>query len=73
VDFFAFKSGLRALIAVAGVPFIYGNLSATLGKTSLKTAMVYARRLFLHYLETFAPGRDIAMPGRDVKAREYSW
>ena len=40
VELFALKSGMRALIAVAGVPVIYGNLSAVLGKTSLKDAML---------------------------------
>lgn len=39
VDLFALKSGLRALVAVGGVPVIYGNLVATLGKTKLKDAM----------------------------------
>ena len=40
VDLFALKNGVRLLIAVIGVPVIYGNLTATLGKTSLKTAML---------------------------------
>jgi hypothetical protein len=39
VDFFALKSGLRALVAVVGVPVIYGNLSAVLGKKPLWQAM----------------------------------
>jgi hypothetical protein len=40
VDLFALRSGLRALVAVAGVPVIYGNLVATLGKMRLRQAMV---------------------------------
>ncbi len=40
VELFALANGWRALVAVLGVPVIYGNLVATLGKTSLKEAMI---------------------------------
>ena len=40
VEFFALRSGMRTLVALLGVPVIYGNLSAVLGKTSLKMAML---------------------------------
>jgi hypothetical protein len=40
VEFFILKSGLRALVAVLGVPVIYGYLGAVLGKTSLKESML---------------------------------
>ena len=57
VDLFSLKSGLRALVAVLGVPVIYGNLSATLGKTSLKTAML---NIFAGALATVGAGYIIA-------------
>ena len=44
---------MRALIAVAGVPVIYGNLSAVLGKTSIKDAMF---SLFAGALATMGAG-----------------
>jgi len=53
VDLFALKSGLRSLIAVLGVPVIYGNLSAVLGKTTLKTAML---NIFAGALATMGAG-----------------
>jgi hypothetical protein len=40
VELFALGSGMRALVAVLGVPVIYGNLVAVLGKTGLKEAMI---------------------------------
>ncbi len=40
VELFALGNGMRALVAVLGVPVIYGNLVAVLGKTSLKEAMI---------------------------------
>jgi hypothetical protein len=40
VELFAFGSGMRTLVAVLGVPVIYGNLGAVLGKTSLKDSMI---------------------------------
>ena len=40
VDLFGLRSGLRALVAVLGVPVIYGNLGAVLGRTSLKDSML---------------------------------
>lgn len=39
VELFAFGSGMRVLVAALGVPVIYGNLAAVLGKTSLKDSM----------------------------------
>lgn len=39
VELFALRAGLRALIAMLGVPIIYGNLAAVLGRTSLYKAM----------------------------------
>lgn len=39
VELFALRAGLRALVAMLGVPVIYGNLTAVLGKTSLFKAM----------------------------------
>lgn len=40
VEYFALNDGWRALIAVLGVPVIYGNLGAVLGKIGLKDSMV---------------------------------
>jgi hypothetical protein len=40
VEFFKLQSGLRALVAVLGVPVIYGYLGAVLGKISLKESML---------------------------------
>ena len=40
VELFGFGSGMRALVATLGVPVIYGNLGAVLGKTSLKDSML---------------------------------
>ena len=53
VEFFALKDGWRALIAVLGVPVIYGNLGAVLGKTSLKDSMV---NIFTSALATMGAG-----------------
>jgi hypothetical protein len=53
VDLFALKTGLRSLIAVLGVPVIYGNLSAVLGKTNLKSAML---NIFAGALATMGAG-----------------
>jgi len=53
VDLFALKSGLRSLIAVLGVPVIYGNLSSVLGKTSLKDSML---NIFAGALATMGAG-----------------
>lgn len=39
IEWFGLHSGWRALIAVAGVPVIYGNLGRVLGKTTLAEAM----------------------------------
>ncbi len=39
VELFAFGGGMRALVAVLGVPVIYGNLGAVLAKTSLEDSM----------------------------------
>ena len=57
VDLFALKSGLRSLIAVLGVPVIYGNLSAVIGKTKTKTAML---NIFTGALCTMGAGFIIA-------------
>jgi len=57
VDLFALKNGFRALIAVLGVPVIYGNLSAALAKTSLKEAML---NIFTSALATMGAGFIIA-------------
>ena len=40
IELFGMHSGWRALIAVLGVPVIYGNLGRVLGKQSLTKAMV---------------------------------
>lgn len=40
VDLFLLKSGMRAAIAVAGLPVIYGGLASVLGKTGLMRAMM---------------------------------
>lgn len=53
VEFFALTDGWRALIAVLGVPVIYGNLGAVLGKTSLKDSMV---NIFTGALTTMGAG-----------------
>ena len=53
VDLFALRSGWRSLIAVLGVPVIYGNLTVVLGKTKLKTAMV---NIFISALCTMGAG-----------------
>ncbi len=53
VEFFALKAGMRALIAVLGVPVIYGNLGAVLGKTSLKESMI---NIFSGALTTMGAG-----------------
>lgn len=57
VELFALKSGMRALVAVAGVPIIYGNLGAVLGKTSLKDSML---NIFTCALATMGAGFIIA-------------
>ena len=57
VEFFALASGLRALIAVLGVPIIYGNLGAVLGKTSMKESML---NIFNSALTTMGVGFIIA-------------
>jgi len=57
VDFFTLASGMRALVAVVGVPVIYGNLGAVLGKTDLKKAMA---PLFIGGLSTMGAAFIIA-------------
>jgi hypothetical protein len=57
VEFFALKSGMRALIALIGVPVIYGNLGAVLGKTGLKQSML---NIFTGALMTMGAGFIIA-------------
>lgn len=39
IEWFGLHSGWRALIAILGVPVIYGNLGRVLGKTTLAKAM----------------------------------
>lgn len=39
IEWFGLHSGWRALIAILGVPVIYGNLGRVLGKTTLRKAM----------------------------------
>jgi hypothetical protein len=53
VELFAFGSGMRALVAVLGVPVIYGNLVVVLGKTGLKESMM---NLFSGALMTMGAG-----------------
>jgi hypothetical protein len=53
VEFFALNDGWRALVAVLGVPVIYGNLGAVLGKISLKDSMV---NIFSSALTTMGAG-----------------
>ena len=53
VELFAFGSGMRALVAVLGVPVIYGNLVVVLGKTGLKDSMM---NLFSGALMTMEAG-----------------
>lgn len=57
VEFFALNDGWRALIAVLGVPVIYGNLGAVLGKISLRNSMV---NIFSGALTTMGAGFIIA-------------
>jgi hypothetical protein len=57
VDFYALNTGLRALVAVCGVPVIYGNLAAVLGRQQLKDAMA---GLFSGALATMGAGYIIA-------------
>lgn len=57
VELFALKSGWRASIAVLGVPVIYGNLGAVLGRTSLKESML---NIFTGALATLGAGFIIA-------------
>ncbi len=53
VELFMFGSGMRALVAVLGVPIIYGNLGAVLGKTNLRTSM---SNIFFGTLMVMGPG-----------------
>lgn len=53
VDLFALGIGMRALVAVLGVPVIYGNLGAVLGKTTLKASM---QNIFSGALSTMGAG-----------------
>jgi uncharacterized membrane protein (Fun14 family) len=57
VEFFALKSVMRALIALIGVPIIYGNLGAVLGRISLKQSML---NIFTGALMTMGAGFIIA-------------
>jgi hypothetical protein len=57
VEFFALHDGWRALIAVLGVPVIYGNLGAVLGKIRLTDSMM---NIFTSALTTMGAGFIIA-------------
>jgi hypothetical protein len=57
VEFFALTGGWRALIALLGVPVIYGNLTAVLGKMKLREAML---NIFSNALATMGAGFIIA-------------
>jgi hypothetical protein len=53
VEFFKLNDGWRAFIAVLGVPVIYGNLGAVLGKISLQDSMM---NIFTGALTTMGAG-----------------
>lgn len=57
VELFALGMGMRALIATLGVPVIYGNLGAVLGKQSLKNSLL---NIFTGALTTMGAGFIIA-------------
>ncbi len=57
VELFALGGGMRALVAVLGVPVIYGNLVVVLGKTSLREAMI---GIFSSALTTMGAGFILA-------------
>jgi hypothetical protein len=57
VECFGLSAGWRALVAVLGVPVIYGNLGRVLGKTSLTAAMV---NIFTGALATLGAGFILA-------------
>ena len=57
VDWFGLHAGWRALIAVLGVPVIYGNLGRVLGKQTLSQAML---GIFTGALTTMGAGFILA-------------
>jgi hypothetical protein len=57
VDWFVLHSGWRALVAVLGVPVIYGNLGRVLGKQTLAQAMA---GIFTGALATMGAGFILA-------------
>jgi hypothetical protein len=57
VDWFGLHAGWRALIAVLGVPVIYGNLGRVLGKQNLNQAML---GIFTGALTTMGAGFILA-------------
>ncbi|NTV53473.1 MAG: hypothetical protein HGA76_10745 [Candidatus Firestonebacteria bacterium] len=57
VDWFGLQAGWRALIAVLGVPVIYGNLGMVLGKQTLVQAM---ETIFTGALTTMGAGFILA-------------
>jgi hypothetical protein len=57
VDWFGLHSGWRALVAVVGVPVIYGNLGRVLGKQPLAQAMA---GIFTGALATMGAGFVLA-------------
>ncbi len=53
VELFSLGGGMRALVALVGVPIIYGNLVAVLGHTTISQAM---RGIFTGALMTMGAG-----------------
>ncbi|MBN1595707.1 hypothetical protein JW933_07270 [candidate division FCPU426 bacterium] len=58
IEWFGLHSGWRALIAVLGVPVIYGNLARVLGRISLAAAMA---NIFTGALATMGAGFILAV------------
>jgi hypothetical protein len=57
VELFSLAAGARALVALLGVPIIYGNLGAVLGRTSLAESM---KSIFTGALATMGAGFIVA-------------
>jgi hypothetical protein len=58
IELFGLHSGWRALIAVAGVPFLYGNFGRVFGKTTLRESMI---NIFTGALTTMGAGFILAV------------
>ncbi|MCK5242853.1 hypothetical protein KAR34_10405 [bacterium] len=58
IELFGLHSGWRALIAVLGVPFIYGNLGRVLGNMTLRESML---NIFTGALTTMGAGFILAV------------